>query len=126
MQPIENFKEDTLKFAIKDCVSPNADIQTDAYHSYKKLAKEMGNITIRYSEKGSNMEELHKQIMQFKNWLRGTHQKCANEYLFAYVNEYRFNKRNMRKWLFNDIIGRIMHQFPHPHQYLKTLYVYST
>ena len=88
--------------------------------------QEMGNITIRYSEKGSNMEELHKQIMQFKNWLKCTHQKCASEYLFAYINEYRFNKRNMRKWLFNDIIGRMMHQFPHPYQYLKIRCVYST
>ena len=88
--------------------------------------QEMGNTTIRYSEKGSNMEELHKQIMQFKNWLRGTHQKCANEYLFAYVNEYRFNKRNMCNWLFNDIFGKMMHQFPHPYQYLRIRCVYST
>ena len=117
-----------LKFAIKDCVSQEAEIKIDAFHSYKKLAKEMGNITIRYSEKENNMKELHKQIMQFKNWLRGTHQKCADEYLFAYVHEYeyRFNKRNMRNWLFNDIIGRMMHQFPHPYLYLKSLWVYST
>ena len=93
----------------------------------KILAKQM-NITIRPSEKGSSMEQLHKQIMQFKNWLRGTHQKCADEYLFAYVHEYeyRFNRRNMRKWLFNDMIGKMMHQFPHPYKYLKTLCVYST
>lgn len=36
MQPIENFKADTLKYAIKDCVSNEAVIQTDAFHSYKK------------------------------------------------------------------------------------------
>ena len=127
MQPIENFKADTIKYAIKDCVSSEAAIQTDAFHTYKKLAKQM-NITIRPSEKGSSMEQLHKQIMQFKNWLRGTHQKCADEYLFAYVHEYeyRFNRRNMRKWLFNDMIGKMMHQFPHPYKYLKTLCVYST
>ena len=127
MQPIENFKADTIKYAIKDCVSSEAAIQTDAFHTYKKLAKQM-NITIRPSEKGSSMEQLHKQIMQFKNWLRGTHQKCADEYLFAYVHEYeyRFNRRNMRKWLFNDMIGKMMHQFPHHYKYLKTLCVYST
>jgi len=72
------------------------------------------------------MDQLHKQIMQFKNWLRGTHQKCADEYLFAYVHECRFNKRNMRKCLFNDIIAGMMHQFPHPYQYLKTLCVCNT
>jgi transposase-like protein len=128
MQPIENFKADTLKYAIKDCVSEEAAIQTDAFHSYKKLAKEMSNVTINYSDKGSIMEELHKQIMQFKNWLRGTHHQCSKEYLFAYSNEYeyRFNRRNMRKWLFNDVVGRMMNQIPHPYTYLKTLCVYST
>ncbi len=128
MQPIENFKAETLKYAIKDCVSDEAAIQTDAFHSYKKLAKEMSNVTINYSKKGSMMEELHKQIMQFKNWLRGTHHQCSKEYLFAYSNEYeyRFNRRNMRKWLFNDVMGRMMNQIPHPYPYLKTLCVYST
>ena len=128
MKPIENFRADTLKYAIKDCVSDEAAIQTDAFHSYKKLAKEMRNITLNYSEKGSAMRELHKQTMQFKNWLRGTHHKCSKEYLFAYSNEYeyRFNRRNMRTWLFNDAVGRMMKQFPHPYQYLKTLCVYST
>lgn len=128
MQQIENFSADILKYAIKDCISPDASIQTDAFHTYKKLAKEMKNINIQHSKKGSTMEQLHKQIMQFKNWLRGTHQKCADQYLFAYVNEYeyRFNRRNMRAWLFNDMIGRMMNQFPHPYQYLKTLCVYST
>ena len=128
MQPIENFKADTLKYAIKDCVSNQAAIQTDAFHSYKKLAKEMRNITINYSQKGSIMKELHKQVMQFKNWLRGTHHQCSKEYLFAYSNEYqyRFNRRNMRKWLFNDVVRRMMNQIPHPYSYLKTLCVYST
>jgi len=97
LQHIESFKSDELKYAIKDNISEEAQIQTDAYHSYKKLAKEMSNITISYSEKGSAMEELHKQIMQFKNWLRGTHYQCFSQHLFAYTDEYeyRFNKRNM-------------------------------
>ena len=88
----------------------------------------MSNLTLDYSKKGSAMEELHKQIMQFKNWLRGTHHHCSSEYLFAYTNEYeyRFNRRNMRKVLFNDVLQRMMHQIPHPYNYLKTLCVYNT
>jgi hypothetical protein len=103
-------------------------IQTDAYHSYKKLAKIMKNNTITYSKKGSAMEELHKQIMQFKNRLRGTHHHCSSEYLFAYTTEYeyRFNRRNNGKSIFNDVIVRMIHQIPHPCNYLKTLCVYYT
>ncbi len=88
----------------------------------------MSNITITYSKKGSVMEELHKQIMQFKNWLRGIHHQCSGQYLFAYTDEYeyRFNRRNMRQYLFNDVIVRLMNQFQHPYNYLKILCVYST
>jgi hypothetical protein len=127
LQPIETFTADELKYAIKDNVSNAAQIQTDAFPSYKKIAKSMGNIISGSSQKGALMEELHIQIMQFKNWLRGTHHQCSKEYLFAYSHEYqyRFNKRNMRKWLFNDVIVRLMNQFPHPYLYLKTLCAYS-
>ena len=38
LQPIEGFKSEELKYAIKDNVSAEAQIKTDAYHSYKKLA----------------------------------------------------------------------------------------
>jgi transposase-like protein len=41
LQQIESFKADELKYAIKDNVSPQSSIKTDAYHAYKKLAKEM-------------------------------------------------------------------------------------
>jgi transposase-like protein len=128
LQQIESFKADELKYAIKDNVSPQSSIKTDAYHAYKKLAKEMKNIAINYSQKGSAMEELHKQIMQFKNWLRGTHHHCSREYLFAYTSEYeyRFNRRNKRKHLFNDILVRMINQIPHPYTYLKSLCVYNT
>lgn len=87
----------------------------------------MKNITISFSKKVSSMDQLHKQIMQFKNWLRGAHQKCADVYLFTHAHEYeyRFSKRNMRKWLFNDLIGRMTHQFLHPYQYRKTIFVYN-
>jgi len=128
LQPIESFKADELKCGIQDMVATDAKIKTDAYHSYKKVAKQMNNITIEYSAKGKAMDELHKQIMQFKNWLRGIHHRCSKEYLFAYTDEYeyRFNKRNMRKWLFNDVVQRMMNQIPHPYKYLKALCVYST
>ena len=45
-------------------------------------------LTLVKSEKGSALEELHIQIMQFKNWLRGIHHKCSKEHLHAYLNEY--------------------------------------
>ena len=49
---------------------------------------------------------------------RGSHTK--DEY------KYRFNKRNMRKWIFDNLIGRMMNNIPHPYPVLKTLCAYST
>lgn len=37
-----------------------------------------------------------------------------------------FKNQVMRKWLFNDIVQRMMHQVLHPYQTLKALCAYST
>jgi hypothetical protein len=123
MGHIEGFKADTLKFALKAMVENGAVIKTDKHRSYQKIGKEM-NIRQVKSRMGKGLEELHKQIMQFKNWLRGTHHKCSAQHLHAYLDEYvyRFNKRNARKWIFNDVIEKLMHQVPHPYPVLKTIW----
>ena len=125
---LENFEAATMKYAIKQITEPTAKITTDKFKSYQSLQKEMGNLKTELSAKGSNFEELHKQIMMFKNWLRGTHHKCSKHLLFAYLDEYkyRFNKRNMRKWIFDNLIERMMNNIPHPYPILRTLYAYST
>jgi transposase-like protein len=128
LEEIQNFKSETLKKVLEKNIDENAKITSDKFHSYKKLEKEMPNLETTFSQKGSCMEQLHKQIMQFKNWLRGTHHKCSKECLFAYIDEYiyRFNKRNMREWLFNDILKRMICNKPQSYLTLKALCVYST
>jgi transposase-like protein len=123
MEHIENFQADTLKFALKAMVESDAVIRTDKHRSYQKLKKEMHVKPVK-SRMGKGLEELHKQIMQFKNWLRGIHHKCSAQHLHAYLDEYvyRFNKRNARKWIFNDVIEKLMHQVPHPYSVLKTIW----
>ena len=127
MEHIENFQADTLKFALKAMVESDAVIRTDKHRSYQKLKKEM-NVKPVKSRMGKGLEELHKQIMQFKNWLRGIHHKCSAQHLHAYLDEYvyRFNKRNARKWIFNDVIEKLMHQVPHPYPVLKTIWACNT
>lgn len=54
--------------------------------------------------------------------------KCSKAHLHAYLDKYtyRFNKRHARKWIFNDLIDRLMNQIPHPYPVLKRLCAYST
>jgi ISXO2-like transposase domain/Transposase zinc-ribbon domain len=128
MQDIENFKALTLKYALKDMVEPTACIRADDYCSYYTLQQQGMNIKIERSQKGKAFEEIHRQIMQFKNWLVGIHHRWSKEHLFAYVDEYvyRFNRRNAREHIFNSVIGNMMHQIPHPYPVIKKLCAYST
>lgn len=128
MQDIENFKADTFKYAIKDMIAPTASIRADDYCSYFTLQKQGMNIGLVRSNKGKSFEELHRQIMQFKNWLVGIHHRWSKEHLFAYADEYvfRFNRRNKRGSIFNAVIGNMMQQIPHPYSVIKKLCAYST
>ena len=126
MQQIANFEALTLRYALIDMIDSAATIVTDHHRSYQHLQKDM-NIQTVLSKMGQSLEELHKQIMQIKNWLRGIHHKCSKQHLFAYADEYvfRFNRRNNRKMIFHKLINRMMNQIPHPYPVLKTLYSYS-
>lgn len=128
MQHIENFKADTLKYAIKDLINETADIRSDNYCSYRTIQRDICNLKTESSENGKAFEELHRQIMLLKNWLVGIHHKWSKQHLHAYLDEYvfRFNRRNSRGSIFNSIINRMMQQVPHPYPVIKTLSAYST
>lgn len=128
MQQIENFKADTLAYAINDLISGSATIRSDNYCLYRTIQRSMDNLKTECSENGKAFEQLHRQIMLFKNWLVGIHHKWSEKHLFAYCNEYefRFNRRNRRNSIFNSLIDRMMHQVPHPYPVIKTLCAYST
>jgi ISXO2-like transposase domain len=108
-------------------IHQQATMTTDHHRSYQSLKKEM-NIQTVISNMGQSLKELHKQIMQFKNWLRGIHHKCSGQHLFAYADEYvfRFNRRNNRKTIYHKVLDKMMNQISHPYPILKTLYYYST
>ncbi len=114
MRVIEDFKKDTLEVNLGEMVDENAILKTDEFKSYVQMKKEGKNIEMSKSNNGKHLEELHKQILQFKNWLKGTHHKCSESYLQTYINEYefRFNRRNIRTSIFNSIMFKIMNAVP--------------
>ena len=105
MQQIENFEAVTLKNALKGMIAGDAKITTVHHRSYQHLKKEM-NIQTVLSEMRKSLEKLHKQIMQFTNWLRGIHHKCSKQYLFPRANQYvfRFDRRNNINLIFHRVI----------------------
>lgn len=120
-ETIENFKATTLKYALQDMIVNSATIVTDSMMSYQFLKSEMKIETVK-SENGMAMKEIHRQIMLFKNWLRGIHHKCSKELLKKYLNEYkfRFNNRNRRHLIFDILIERLVHSAPLPYPLLSS------
>jgi hypothetical protein len=121
LQCIENFKAMTLKPAIQNMISPDAAIRTDNYCSYRYLQRTGMNIQTQPSQQGKAFEQIHRQIMLFKNWIVGTHHRWSEHHLSAYADEYtfRFNRRNARKQIFHAALQRIFYQIPHPYAVLK-------
>jgi transposase-like protein len=120
MNVIENFKKETLEVHIAEMIEQSATLKTDEFKSYVQMKNEGKKIEMNKSEKGIFLQELHKQILQFKNWLKGTHHKCSANYLQTYINEYefRFNRRNNRANIFNSIIFKIMNAVPKQYNHL--------
>lgn len=128
MEYIESFEEFAMRISMKNMVDTSASIRTDDYVSYRKMKEKIPNIETIESKKGVGFEELHRQIMQFKNWLIGIHHRWTKRHLFAYLDEYvfRFNRRNNRKVIFGQLMSRMMNQIPHPYPVIKGLWHYST
>lgn len=128
MEHLEKFEELTMRFSMRNMVNSSASIRTDNYVCYRKMKEAIPNIETIESKNGVGFEELHRQIMQFKNWLVGIHHRWSKTHLFAYLDEYvfRFNRRNNRKLIFGQLINRMMIQIPHPYPILKGLCAYST
>ena len=121
MEVIEDFTAGIMELGIDNMVKDGARLKTDNHKSYIKMKKDGKNIETGNSNKGALLEQLHKQIMCFKNWLRGTHHKCSETYLQTYLDEYvfRFNRRNSRSSIFNSIIFRFMNAVPKTYADLK-------
>jgi hypothetical protein len=102
-----------IKSFMDDHVSQTAEIKTDAWSSYRSLEKEMPNLkTEKSSKKGKNFTVMHRVIMGFKSWLRGTHGHAIH--LQAYLDEYcyRYNRNKMKEGIFDNLLSRMMNHTP--------------
>ncbi len=128
MEVIEGFTAEIMKVGIDNMVAESATLKTDKFSSYGKIKKDGKDIETSLSNKGAFLDQLHKQIMCYKNWLRGTHHKCSEQYLQTYLDEYifRFNRRNNRASIFNSIIFKFMNAVPKTYADLTAKCVQNT
>ncbi len=93
-------------------IAPDANIRTDGWKGYTALKERYLGIKQEVSAKGKAFPLMHRQIMMFKAWLRGTHHHCTH--LQKYIDEfcYRFNRLKNQDSLFHKLIERMVFNQP--------------
>lgn len=119
---IEDYSCVSLKEIFDIHIAKDASVTTDKWAGYGPLIKEYANLSQILSDNGKNFKMLHLQIRNFKNWLRGVHSYCNKEYLDKYIQEYfyRFNRRNHREFIVENIVSRMIKLLPLTYMQIKT------
>ena len=112
----------SFKPFFEDHIAPEAQIKTDEWTGYLPLKKNYQHLQqIPSGKKGKNFPDMHRTIMLFKAWLRGTHH--AVDHLQAYLDEYiyRFNRSIMKVGIFENFLNRMV---KHKTVYCKNVNIY--
>ncbi|WP_339678632.1 transposase [Cyclobacterium marinum] len=107
---------------MRDHISADAEVKTDYRSGYNGMETHFPKMTREKSEKkGENFKQMHRVIMMFKAWLRGTQHSVMT--LQPYINEYtyRFNRHKMSQGIFENLIRSMMAKPP----YLYKEFIYQ-
>lgn len=110
---IDHASSTELGAFMRKTLKPTCRIKTDKWSGYKPLKSEFENLyQVSSGKKGENFPHLHRSIMMFKSWLRGTHHSVRD--LQDYIDEYayRFNRANMKGGIFDNLMKRMMAHKP--------------
>ena len=120
---IEDYSAKSLKPIFDVHISKNTKITTDGWTGYSPLKKEYPHFEQKLSNKGQNFKMLHIQIRNFKNWLRGVHSYCHENYINQYIQEYfyRFNRLNFRTTILEKLLDRMITSSPITYKSIKCI-----
>ncbi len=109
MKVIPNVKGVTLVDFAETSIEPGSTISSDAYRSYKALAKEGYDhqpLTFNVKENPDHLKWLHTMISNAKAFIGGTYHGLGSKHLQAYLDEFCFrtNRRQFEGQLFNRLL----------------------
>ena len=119
---IKDGSNKSLRPFFEDHIDSKAEIKTDKWKGYTPLQGVYPNLTqVDSGKKGENFPDMHRVIMMFKAWLRGTHHSV--EHLQGYLDEYcyRFNRHLIKGKIFDNLLGRMVDHQP---VYCKNFNIY--
>lgn len=107
---ISYFSCKSLKEIFDRHISTEANIKTYGWKGYMPLKRLYKKLIQENSENGTNFPEVHIQIRNLKNLLRGVHSYCSIENVQNYLDEYfyRFNRRNFRTSIICNVFDRLL------------------
>lgn len=114
---IETASKVNLGGFMKDFIDKDAEVKTDCWSGYKGMEEHFPKLVREKSgKKGENFKQMHRVIMMFKAWLRGTHHAVRN--LQPYINEYtyRYNRHKMKEGIFENLMQRMVEKPPYPYK----------
>lgn len=114
---VETASKANLGGFMRDHIDGGASVKTDCWSGYKGMEEYFPCFEREKSgKKGENFKLMHRVIMMFKAWLRGTHHSVAN--LQPYINEYtyRYNPHKMKEGIFENLMKRMVARPPYPYK----------
>jgi len=105
---IDDYSVKSIKPLFEEHISKDANILTDKWSAYTKLAKDY-NITQEKSNPGNNFPQIHKIIHQIKSGIR-TIQTHTKGHLQRYLDEYfyRLNRSIFKSTIFDNLFRRMV------------------
>lgn len=107
---IDDFSTRSLKTIFDRHIAKDAAVRTDGWSGYAPLKRIYKRLTQEHSCNGANFPQIHIQIRNLKNWLRGVHSYCDKGNFQDYLDEYfyRFNRRGHRISIIDLLFDRLM------------------
>jgi transposase-like protein len=110
LRHIKDASEQSVIPFIRDSVTKNSTIITDAFKSYSNLEKygyKHKPIIQRVTGRESSLPMAHIVFSNLKSWLKGTFHGVSSKHLQAYLNEFvfRFNRRFYPMAGFQTLLG---------------------
>lgn len=110
---INDYSAKSIETIFEDHISKNAQIRTDKWTAYTKLAKKY-SISQEKSKPNENFKQIHTIIQQLKSGIRTIQTHVHKEHLQKYLDEYffRLNRSIFKESIFDKLFRRMVnHKF---------------
>jgi len=107
---IDDYSAKSIQPIFDEHISKKANIKTDKWTAYTKIAKEYPNLKQEKSQPTVNFKQINNIIQQLKSGLRTIQTHVNKHHLQKYLDEYfyRLNRSIYKETIFDNLIKRMV------------------